>query len=223
MVGSDRARGSAVVERGEGSGEMSDSMLVPASASAEALDAPLLPAGSATRPRVTVIDDSPEFLSLMRDVLGEAHEVRTLETVRSIAEVAASEPDLLLIDLHAGGPAGGLTGWEILALARSHPLLRDVPAVVCSADLATLREDRIRLVAFGDVQLIAKPFDLTAFEQVIDRMLRLSGSSQRSQVEDAEYPPLLDGGPSYFREGRPLRMCPHGRVLEQGDYCRICG
>ena len=202
---------------------MNDSMLAPASGSEPSIDAPPLRRPPRARPRITVIDDSPEFLELISDVLGAGHDVAALETVRSITEVAASDPDLILIDLLSGGPAGGLTGWEILALARSHPTLREVPAVVCSADLPSLREDRIRLVSYGDVQLIAKPFDLRAFEQTVDRMLRLSASSRRSRAEDTGYPPLQDGGLGSFREGRPLRMCPHGRVLEQGDYCRTCG
>ncbi|MEP7081353.1 MAG: response regulator [Chloroflexota bacterium] len=131
------------------------------------------------RPRITVVDDSPEFLELIRDVLEAEHDVVTYNVIRSVAEIAASAPDLLLIDLHTGGPAGGLTGWEILAIARSHPDLQSVPAIVCSADLATLREDRVRLLAHGDVQLIAKPFDIHAFEQTIDRTLRLAGTSRR--------------------------------------------
>ncbi len=181
------------------------------------------PRAQRRRPRITVIDDSPEFLELGSATSSKpGDDVETLETVRSIAEVAASDPDLLLIDLLSGGPAGGLTGWEILALARGRPELRDVPAVVCSANLPALRQDRIRLVAYGDVQLVAKPFDLSAFEQTVDRMLRLSGSARRARAEDGHYPPLQDG-PGSFREGRPLRMCPHGRVLEQGDYCRTCG
>ena len=155
---------------------MNDSMLAPASGSEPSVDAPPIPRAPRARPRITVIDDSPEFLELIGDVLGRGHDVAALETVRSIAEVAASDPDLILIDLLSGGPAGGLTGWEILALARSHPTLRDVPAVVCSADVHSLRDDRIRLVSYGDVQLIAKPFDLRAFEQTINRMLRLSRS-----------------------------------------------
>lgn len=166
---------------------MRDSMLAPASGSDPSDASPLLPRAAGVRPRITVVDDSPEFLELIRDVLEAEHEVVTYNVVRSVAEIAASAPDLLLIDLHSGGPAGGLTGWEILALARSHPTLRDVPAIVCSADLAALREDRVRLLAHGDVQLIAKPFDIHAFEQTIDRTLRLSGSSRRTRAQDAEY------------------------------------
>jgi CheY-like chemotaxis protein len=165
-----------------------ESTLAPASGSEPSVDAPVLPGVAGARPRVVVIDDSPEFLDLIRDVLEAEHEVVTYNVVRSIEEIAASDPDLLLIDLHSSGPAGGLTGWEILALARSHPELRDVPAIMCSADLAALREDRVRLLAYGDVQLIAKPFDVPAFEQTIERMLRLAGPSQRSPAEDADSP-----------------------------------
>lgn len=167
---------------------MHDSTLAPASRSEGSIDAAVLPGITGARPRVIVVDDSPQFLDLIRDVLEAEHEVVTYNVVRSIGEIAASAPDLLLIDLHSGGPAGVLTGWEILALARSHPDLRDVPAIVCSADLTALREDRVRLVAYGGVQLLAKPFDVLAFEQTIQRTLRLSGTSQRSPFEDADYP-----------------------------------
>jgi CheY-like chemotaxis protein len=176
---------------------------------------------SAARPRVTVVDDSPEFLSLLSDVLGEAYRVVPHSIVRSIDELAADRPDLLIIDLHCGGPEGGLTGWELLALARSHPTLQGIPAVVCSADVAALRQDRIRLVAYGDVQLVAKPFDLGRFQQVVDRMIRVGGGP-RHAPEDVEYPPLADRLDSW-REGRPLEMCPHGRVRSQGEGCSRCG
>lgn len=166
---------------------MRNSMLAPAPGSDPSEAPPLLPRPSGTRPRITVIDDSPAFLDLIRDVLEAEHDVVTYNMVRSVEEIAASAPDLLLIDLHSAGPSGGLTGWEILALARSHPDLRAVPAIVCSADLAALREDRVRLLAHGDVQLIAKPFDIHAFEQTIERTLRLAGSARRSPSEDAEY------------------------------------
>ena len=202
---------------------LQDSMLAPASVSEPSVDTAFLPGVTVTRPRIAVIDDSADFLDLMRDVLEAEHEVLTYNVVRSIADIAAPAPDLLLIDLHAAGPSGGLTGWEILALARSHPDLRDVPAVVCSADRAALREDRIRLLAYGDVQLVAKPFDVLAFEQTVERMLRLSRSARPSRVEDMEYPPLQEGGAAPFREGRPLKMCPHGRMLDMGDDCSFCG
>jgi len=49
-----------------------------------------------------------------------------------------SAPELLLVDLRIAGDE--MKGWEILTLARAEPLLRDVPLIVCSADVQTLRQ-----------------------------------------------------------------------------------
>ncbi len=201
---------------------MQDSLLDPVVATDVAPDVMVGARRSPGRARVTVIDDSPDFLALIEDVLGPRHDVVTCQVVHSVSELAATTPDLLVIDLHCGGPAGGLTGWDIVAGIRSHPALRDVPAIVCSADLAALREDRISLIAYGDVQLVAKPFDVAAFERVVERTLRLATGRRPAPLEDADYP-RLDMVATSFREGRPLRMCPHGRVMDQGDYCSRCG
>jgi CheY-like chemotaxis protein len=201
---------------------LQDSLLDQVTATEPAPDVMVSARRSPGRSRVTVIDDSPEFLELITDLLGPRHDVVTCQVVHSVSELVATSPDLLVIDLHCGGPAGGLTGWDIVAAVRRQPALRDIPAIVCSADLAALREDRISLIAYGDVQLVAKPFDLTAFEQVVERTLRLANGPRPTPLEDADYPPL-DMVASAFREGRPLRMCPHGRVMDQGDHCSRCG
>ncbi len=205
-----------------GSDTVQDSLLDPVAGSDAAPDILLTSRRAPARARLTVIDDSPEFLSLLEDVLGPGHDVVTQQVVHSVADIAATAPDLVVVDLHCGGPEGGLTGWEIVAAARRHPVLRNVPMIVCSADLAALREDRISLITYGDVQLVAKPFDVTAFEQLVERTLRLAGGARPTPLEDADYP-RLDAVPMGFREGRPLRMCEHGRVRDQGDYCARCG
>ena len=201
---------------------LQDSVLDPSTGRELSTDISIRARAPLAAARIAVVDDNREFLDVLRDVLGTRYEVTTHSVLHDMGALAASAPDLLVIDLHCGGPEGGLTGWEIVALARSDATLRGVPAIVCSGDLAALREDRIRLVAYGDVQLVAKPFDVQAFERIVDRMLKLSGRRTHIPVEDAAYPPLQDslGG---FREGRPLKMCPHGRVLDQGEICRLCG
>lgn len=201
---------------------MHDSILDPTSGVEAAAEIFVGPRLARSRPRVAVVDDSREFLGLIRDVLGERYDVAPYAVLRSIDDIARADPDMLILDLHSGGPEGGLTGWEILALARSHPTLRYVPVVVCSADLDALRQDRIRLVAYGNVQLVAKPFEITAFEQTVDRILRLAATQRPTVLEDGDYPPLHDRVDE-FREGRPLEMCPHGRVRSQGERCSRCG
>lgn len=201
---------------------LQDSLLDTVTGTDPAPDALLTRRSAPARARVTVIDDSPEFLALIDDVLAPAHDVVTQQVVHSVAAIAATTPDLLVVDLHCGGPEGGLTGWEIVAQARRHPRLRYVPIVLCSADLAALREDRISLIGYGDVQLVAKPFDLLAFEQLVGRTLRLADGPRPVPLEDADYP-RLEAVPMVFREGRPLQVCSHGRVRDQGEYCALCG
>lgn len=77
-----------------------------------------------TAPRIWVVNDSADFLDLMRDVLSDAgYAVTTFEgRATRVEEIAASAPDLLVIDLLLGGDDP--TGWEIAMLARAHDRLR---------------------------------------------------------------------------------------------------
>ncbi len=57
--------------------------------------------------RVTVVNDNPEFLELMRELIeDERHVVTTIDGDRddALALVVASRPELLIIDLRNGRP-----------------------------------------------------------------------------------------------------------------------
>lgn len=121
--------------------------------------------------RITVVNDSVEFLDLMRDVLGDAgYTVTTFEgDLTAIDAIAASEPEILVIDLRLGGKAP--TGWDIALMARSDDRLRGVPVVLCSADSQQLRDRRDEMTATADIHLLAKPFGLSEAEELVARLL----------------------------------------------------
>jgi hypothetical protein len=53
--------------------------------------------------------------------------------------------------------------------------------------------------------------------------LAAEGSDERSLEEEepsSRDVDLHERAP--FREGRPLELCPHGRLTAQGEDCRIC-
>ena len=56
----------------------------------------------------------------------------------AIDEIAASEPELIIVDLLLGGASG----WDIVALSRADERLADVPIIICSADVVALRDRR---------------------------------------------------------------------------------
>ena len=62
------------------------------------------------RPRISVVNDNAEFLDLMAAILDEdaGYDVSLFKgEVVEISELAASDPDLIIVDLLLGGASGG--------------------------------------------------------------------------------------------------------------------
>ena len=120
--------------------------------------------------RVTVIDDSPELLSLFEDVLSrDGVEVTLLDGATSIAEILESRPSLLVVDLRLG--TNSLPGWDIVRLARQSRALDHVPIVVCSAALDQVRQHETEIEEFPRTYLLPKPFSLADLESVLHEAL----------------------------------------------------
>lgn len=122
------------------------------------------------RPRVTVVNDNPQFLELMSAILDEdaGYEVSLFNgEATSIDEIARSAPDLVIVDLLLGGASG----WEIVTLARADERLAGVPVVVCSADVTGLRERAGELERIGDVHVLAKPFGIDEVTELVERLI----------------------------------------------------
>jgi CheY-like chemotaxis protein len=122
--------------------------------------------------RITVVNDTPEFLELMDEILGReaGFDVSPLHGEQvTIDEIANTQPDLLLVDLRLGG--GNPTGWDIVLMARVDDRLREVPLIVCSADLQQLRQREEEMSAMADVHVLPKPFNLDVLEELVGRLL----------------------------------------------------
>ena len=123
-----------------------------------------------TRPRITVINDNPDFLELMSDILDEdaGYAVTLVKGEEAtIAEIADSAPDLLIVDLRLGGASG----WEIVALSRADERLAEVPIIICSADVMALRDREAELKRIGDVHVLAKPFGIDEITGLVERLI----------------------------------------------------
>jgi DNA-binding response OmpR family regulator len=124
----------------------------------------------AVRPRITVVNDNPDFLELMSAILDEdaGYDVTLFDGEKvSIEEIVASDPALLIVDL----VLGAVSGWEIVTLARAHDRLAAVPILVCSADVAALRERAEELARIGNVHILEKPFSIDEITEVVERFV----------------------------------------------------
>ncbi len=130
---------------------------------------------SATRPRISVVNDNPEFLELMSAILDEdaGYEVSLYNGEEtSIAEIADSKPDLIIVDLILGAASG----WEIVTLSRAHDELSRVPIVICSADVAALRDREEELATVGDVHVLPKPFGIDELTSMVEGLIGVPAS-----------------------------------------------
>ena len=125
---------------------------------------------TAGRPRITVLNDNAEFLELMSAILDDdaGYDVTTFsEATTSIDDLVESRPDLVIVDLLLAGASG----WEIVALSRADERLADVPIVICSADVASLRDRSEELEQIGNVHMLVKPFGIDDLTGLVERLI----------------------------------------------------
>ena len=128
--------------------------------------------------RVTVVNDNPEFLELMREVLeDERYDTTTIDGLRDDAldAVRSSRPELVILDLRLS--SDGLLGWDLAREIRRDQQFEDLPVLLCSADLQALRDVEGELAGQRAVEVLAKPFGIDELTAVVDRLLAGSGRS----------------------------------------------
>ncbi len=125
---------------------------------------------NAMRPRISIINDNPQFLELMSAILDEdaGYGVALFNgEATTMTELAESTPDLVIVDLLLGGASG----WEIVALSRADARLADVPIIICSADVMALRAREHELKQIGGVHVLAKPFGIDEITGLVKRLI----------------------------------------------------
>jgi CheY-like chemotaxis protein len=108
-----------------------------------------------TPPLVLVVDDDPDILDAICDILdAEGYRVsRARHGQEALEQVEQELPDVILLDLMM--PV--MDGVAFSQALRKRPLGSDVPIVVISAD-----GNPQRATAVGAVGYLAKPFDIDA-------------------------------------------------------------
>lgn len=122
--------------------------------------------------RVTVVNDNPEFLELVRDILeDDRYDATTIDGDRpdAVEAIVAARPDLLMIDLRMG--TDRMHGWDVAQRVRSDERFDQLPILLCSADVPALREMAAQLGDEHRVRCLEKPFSIDQLTAVIDELL----------------------------------------------------
>ncbi|MFT4041210.1 MAG: response regulator [Thermomicrobiales bacterium] len=121
------------------------------------------------RKHIFVINGTPAFLNLMRDVLqDERFNVTTTNYVpRSFNQIEALQPDALLVDV----VVGQREGWDLLERLHAEASTMGIPTLVTSTSTALLERAEAQAERYGTHQYLAKPFDLNEFLACIEAMV----------------------------------------------------
>ncbi len=122
--------------------------------------------------RITVVNDNPEFLELVREILeDDRYEPTTIDGDRpdAVERIVASTPDLLMIDLRMGREE--LHGWDVAQAVRGDPRFDQLPILICSADMIALQEMESDLAGHHRVRSLSKPFGIEELTEAIEALL----------------------------------------------------
>ncbi len=108
--------------------------------------------------RIFVVDDLPDFLELMEDVLSpEGYEIHTFPSVATAVHAAEEiAPDLVITDLRLRGESG----FDLLHAFRKQPETRQIPIIVCTAATMDV-EEQAEMIPGENVHILYKPFDMS--------------------------------------------------------------
>jgi signal transduction histidine kinase len=129
-------------------------------------------------PNVLVVDDSPESLDLVKQVLGADYKVRVAISGEAGLKLARqAPPDIILLDVLMPG----MDGYEVCRQLKADPALADVPVIFITAMDEV--EDEERGFSVGAVDYITKPISPPLVKARVATHLKLL--HQRRQLEAA--------------------------------------
>lgn len=105
------------------------------------------------KPTILVVDDTPDNLSLMMELLKDDYKVKLANGGERALKLAAMQPppDVILLDIMMPG----MDGYEVCQRLKAMPLTKDIPVVFLTAKSEV--EDEKRGLEMGAVDYITKP------------------------------------------------------------------
>ena len=121
------------------------------------------------RQHIFVVNGSPDFLDLVRELLqDESYNVTTTNFVpRTFAQIETARPSLLIVDLIHGEMAG----WDLLAELRREAATSQIPVILVSTSSRLLEKAEAEHVVWGGDRYFLKPFSFDTLLQAITELI----------------------------------------------------
>jgi putative two-component system response regulator len=135
---------------------------------------------NSNKPAILVVDDSPENIRLVSEILNRQDDSYAIYSARDGYEalefVKTIIPDLVMLDV----VMPGMDGFEVCKVIKDDPRTRLVPVVMITA--LDSQQDRLRGLDAGVDDFISKPFNVYELLARVKNLLRL-----RSYINELEH------------------------------------
>ncbi|MGC1248540.1 MAG: ATP-binding protein [Spirulinaceae cyanobacterium] len=179
---------------------------------------------------ILVIDDTPENLSLLSNMLTErGYKVRSVtKGSTGLRGAQAAPPDLILLDVNMPQ----MNGYEVCEKLKAQQPTKDIPVIFISALGDTI--DKVKAFQVGGVDYITKPFQVEEVLARIDTHLTVCRLQQQLQQQNTQLQKeISDRTAAEEKFTKAFRSSPHpiaiatlsgGRFLEvNNSFLRITG
>src|ERR1700730_5822570 len=122
-----------------------------------------------TREQIMAVDDQPENLKLLEDMLKQrGYLVRSFPRGRmALSAASQNPPDLILLDINMPE----MSGYEVCERLKADLALARIPVIFLSALNET--DDKVRGFRAGGVDYVTKPFQFDEVQARVETHLRL--------------------------------------------------
>jgi putative two-component system response regulator len=147
---------------------------------------------------VLVVDDTPQNLTLLGQVLGERYRVKVAPSGRRALQIATAkhQPDVILLDVMMPE----MDGYAVLAALKADLATRDIPVIFVTA--MTDSEDEERGLGAGAVDYISKPICPSVVLARVAAHVELKQARDRLRDENA------------FLEAEIERRMQHNQLIQ---------
>lgn len=119
-----------------------------------------------TSPLIACIDDNPVICQTMATIVEPKYRFLGItESIKAIAEILASKPDLIFLDLMMPNA----NGYQICSSLRKLSLFRQTPIIIITANDSMLQRMRTKMIGASD--FMTKPFEPTEVINLIQKYL----------------------------------------------------
>jgi twitching motility two-component system response regulator PilG len=128
---------------------------------------------------IVAVDDSPEILTLINEILGAAYDVRLAKNVAAANKILTTvKADLILLDINLEGSISGL---DFLTYLKNDNNLKDIPVLIISSNSQLINVSKA--TKLGAKGYIVKPINAVNLrDKIYSVLIEVKYSSGKSDT-----------------------------------------